>query len=101
MESKKNLPEIVPVKDDDEALFLAALNTKAELKRTQLALARSEKRREEEKREARREINGMTAFVGVFACLLTVVACLLAAPWWTAVAPMVLLLAVMRKAGWL
>lgn len=47
-----------------------------------------------------RKLGGLTAFVGVGAALCVAGACWLAAPWWTAVAPLVLMMAVMRKAGW-
>ena len=54
---------------------------------------------EQEREKRKKEISGLTAFVGVGAALCVAGACWLAAPWWTAVAPMVLLVAVMRKAG--
>ena len=56
---------------------------------------------EREKEKRKKEISGLTAFVGVGAALCAAGACWLAAPWWTAVAPLVLMVAVMRKAGWL
>ena len=56
---------------------------------------------EQERAKRKKEISGLTAFVGVGAALCVAGACWLAAPWWTAVAPLVLMVAVMRKAGWL
>lgn len=56
---------------------------------------------EREKEKRKKEISGLTAFVGVGAALCVASACWLAAPWWTAVAPLVLMVAVMRKAGWI
>ena len=55
---------------------------------------------EQERAKRKKEISGMTAFVGVGAALCVAGACWLAAPWWTAVAPLVLMVSVMRKAGW-
>ena len=56
---------------------------------------------EQEREKRKKEISGLTAFVGVGAALCVAGACWLAAPWWTAVAPLVLMVAVMRKAGWM
>lgn len=56
---------------------------------------------EREKAKRKKEISGLTAFVGVGAALCVAGACWLAAPWWTAVAPIVLMMSVMRKAGWI
>ena len=56
---------------------------------------------EQEREKRKKEIGGLTAFVGVGAALCVAGACWLAAPWWTAVAPLVLMVAVMRKAGWM
>lgn len=104
--SEKNLPAVVQA-DTEEALFLATLNARAEANRRgaelaqmQRALVHSEMTHREEKRAAQREMKGLTAFVGVFACLLTLGACLLAAPWWTAIAPLALMLALLLWAGW-
>ena len=105
--SKKNLPAVVQT-EENEALFLAALNARAEanrrgaeLARVQRALVHSEMTRAKEKRAARREMDGLVGFVSVFACLLAASVCWLAAPWWTAIAPLVLMMSVMRKAGWM
>ena len=56
---------------------------------------------EQEREKRKKEISGLTAFAGVGAALCVAGACWLAAPWWTAVAPLVLMVAVMRKAGWI
>ena len=56
---------------------------------------------EQEREKRKKEISGLTAFVGVGAALCVAGACWLAAPWWTAVAPLALMVAVMRKAGWM
>ena len=56
---------------------------------------------EKEREKRKKEIGGLTAFVGVGAALCVAGACWLAAPWWTAVAPLVLMVSVMRKAGWM
>ena len=62
--SKKNLPAVVQA--DNEELFLAALNARAEanrrgaeLARMQRALVHSEMLRAEEKRAAQREMDGL------------------------------------------
>ena len=106
MNKKRNLPAVVQT-EENEALFLAALNARAEahrrgaeLAQMQRALVHSEMTRAEEKRAARREMDGLVGFVSVFACLLAASVCWIAAPWWTAVAPLAGMLAVMRKAGW-
>lgn len=102
--SKKNLPAVISA-EENEALFLAALNAKAEANRTvaelQRALVRSELLRSEEKRAARREMDGMVGFVSVIALLVIAAVCILAAPIWTACLPLAGMLAVMRKVGWL
>lgn len=48
----------------------------------------------------RKEMRGMAAFVSVGACAVAMTVCMIAAPWWTAVAPMLLSLGVIRRAGW-
>lgn len=104
--SKKNLPAVVQA--DNEELFLAALNAKAEahrrgaeLAQMQRALAQSEMTRAEEKRAAQREMDGLVGFVSVIALLVIAAVCVLAAPIWTACLPLAGMLAVMRKVGWL
>lgn len=103
--SKKNFP--ARREADNEALFLAALNARAEANRrdaelaqVQRALVHSEKTRAEEQRAARREIDGMAAFMSVIALLVVTGVCVLAAPIWTVCLPIAGMAAVMRKAGW-
>ena len=104
--SKKNLPAVMQA--DNEELFLAALNAKAEANRRgaelaqmQRALVHSEMRRAEEKRAAQREMDGLVGFVSVIALLIVTAVCVLAAPIWTAALPLAMMVAVMRKSGWL
>ena len=104
--SKKNLPAVVQA--DNEELFLAALNARAEanrrgaeLARMQRALVHSEIARVKEKRAAREEMDGMVGFVSVIALLVIAAVCVLAAPIWTACLPLAGMLAVMRRVGWL
>ena len=106
MSKNKNLPAVVQA--DNEELFLAALNARAEanrrcaeLVRMQRALAQSEMTRAKEKRAAREEMDGMVGFVSVIALLIVTGVCVLAAPIWTAFLPLAAMLAVMRKAGWM
>ncbi len=103
--SKKNLPAVVQT--DNEELFLAALNARAEANRRgaefarmQRALVHSEMRRAEEKRAAQDEMDGLVGFVSVIALLVIAAVCVLAAPIWTACLPLAGMLAVMRKVGW-
>lgn len=105
MNKKRNLPAVVQA--DNEELFLAALNARseanrrgAELAQTQLALVHSEMLRAEEKRTARREMDGLVGFVSVISLFVIAAVCILAAPIWTACLPLAGMLAVMRKAGW-
>lgn len=105
MSKNKNLPAVVQA--DNEELFLAALNARAEANRRgaelaqmQRALVHSEMRRAEEKRAAQREMDGLVGFVGVIALLIVTAVCVLAAPIWTACLPLTGMLAVMRKVGW-
>lgn len=105
--SKKNLPAVVQT-EENEALFLAALNAKAEANRTvaelarmQRALVHSEMLRAEEKRAAREEMDGLVGFVSVGVLLVVAAVCALAAPIWTAAMPLALMVAAMRKAGWI
>ena len=104
--SKKKLPAVVQA-EDNEALFLAALNARAEANRkgeelaqTQRALVHSEMTRAKEKRAARREMDGLVGFVSVIALLIVTGVCILAAPVWTACLPLAGMLAFMRKVGW-
>ena len=107
MSKKKNLPAVVQT-EENETLFFAVLNSRAEanrrgaeLARMQRALAHSEMRRAEEKRAAQDEMDGLVGFVSVIALLVIAAVCVLAAPIWTACLPMAGMLAVMRKVGWL
>ena len=105
--SKKKLPAVVQA-EDNEALFLAALNARAEANRrgAELAQARLEVRQSEitrakEKRAAQDEMDGLVGFVSVIALLIVTGVCVLAAPIWTACLPLAGMLAVMRRVGWL
>lgn len=107
MSKKKNLPAVVQT-EENEALFFAALNARAEanrrgaeLARMQRALVHSEMTRAKEKRAAQREIDGLVSFVSVISLLVIAAVCILAAPIWTACLPLAGMLAVMRKVGWL
>lgn len=107
MSKNKNLPAVVQT-EENEVLFLAALNARAEanrrgaeLVRMQRALVHSEMRRAEEKRAAREEKDGLVGFVSVGVLLVVAAVCALAAPVWTAALPLALMVAVMRKAEWL
>lgn len=107
MSKNKNLPAVISA-EENEALFLAALNAKAEANRTvaelarmQRALVHSEMTRAKEKRAAQDEMDGLVGFVSVIALLIVTVVCVLAAPIWTACLPLAGMLAVMRKVGWL
>ena len=104
--SKKNLPAVVQA--DNEELFLAALNARAEANRRgaelaqmQRALAQSEMTRAKEKRAAQREMDGLVGFVSVGVLLVVAAVCALAAPVWTVALPLALMVAVMRRVGWL
>ena len=106
MSKNKNIPVVISA-DEYEALFLAALNARAEANRRgaelaqmQRALVHSEMRRAEEKRAAQDEMDGLVGFVSVIALLIVTAVCVLAAPIWTACLPLAGMLAVMRKAGW-
>lgn len=105
--SKKNLPAVVQT-EENEALFLAALNAKAEANRRgaelaqmKRALVHSEMTRSNEKRAAQEEMDGLVGFVSVIALLVIAAVCVLAAPIWTACLPLAGMLAVMRRVGWL
>lgn len=107
MSKKKNLPAVVQT-EENEALFLAALNARAEANRrgAELAQARLEVRQSEitrakEKRAAQDEMDGLVGFVSVIALLIVTGVCVLAAPIWTACLPLAGMLAVMRRVGWL
>lgn len=57
--------------------------------------AASRKRAEKENKA-----RNAAAAAGVMAALFLAVACASVGPWWTAVSPLVLMVGVMRKAGW-
>ena len=106
MSKNKNLPAVVQT--DNEELFLAALNARAEANRRgaelaqmKRALVHSEMTRAKEKRAAQDEMDGLVGFVSVIAMLIVTAVCILAAPIWTACLPLALMVAVMRKSGWL
>lgn len=107
MSKKKNLPAVVQT-EENETLFFAALNARAEANRRgaelaqmQRALVHSEMTRAKEKRAAQDEMDGLVGFVSVIALLVIAAVCVLAAPIWTACLPLAGMLAVMRKVGWL
>lgn len=66
--------------------------------------ARNQNRRKSEEARAGRkkkaQARNAAAAAGVMAALLLAVACAAVGPWWTAVSPIVLMVGVMRKAGW-
>ena len=106
MSKNKNMPAVISA-EENEALFLAALNARseanrrgAELAQARLALEQSEMTRAKEKRAAREEMDGLVGFVSVISLLIVTAVCVLAAPIWTACLPLAGMLAVMRKAGW-
>ncbi len=106
MKKQKMLP--VRAAEMNEDLFLAMLSAKSEartvqqrLMAAQTKLHLSEAARKEAQRAAQQEKDGMVAFFGVMAGLVVSGVCILAAPVWTAVLPIVGTLAMMRKAGWL
>ena len=107
MSKYKNLPAVVQT-EENEALFLAALNARAEANRRgaelaqmKRALVHSEMTRANEKRAAQEEMDGLVGFVSVIALLIVTAVCILAAPIWTVCLPLAGMLAVMRKVGWL
>ena len=58
--------------------------------------AASRKRAEKENKA-----RNAAAAAGVMAALFLAVACASVGPWWTAVSPLVLMVGIMRKAGWM
>ena len=105
--SKKNLPAVVQT-EENETLFFAVLNARAEANRrgaelaqTQRALVHSEMTRAKEKRAAQDEKDELVGFVSVIALLIVTGVCVLAAPIWTVCLPLAGMLAVMRKVGWM
>lgn len=107
MSKNKNPPAVVQA-EDNEALFLAALNARAEANRrgaelaqARLELMQSEITRAKEKRAAQDEMDGLVGFVSVIALLVIAAVCVFAAPIWAVCLPLAGMLAVMRKVGWL
>ncbi len=104
---KQKMP---PVKaaEMNEDLFLEMISAKsdARVNARRLAAANAkikllEAARAEEQLAMQREKDGMVAFFGVAAGLIVTGVCVLAAPVWTAVLPIIGTLAIMRKAGWI
>lgn len=90
-----------------ECMELAALNSKIEQRRMQERMERAEAmairaeaKRKAEKARHEKEMNGLLYGLTAFSCLVATVSCIFTAPWWTAVAPMVLAVFTLRKAGW-
>lgn len=90
-----------------ECMELAALNERTEKRRMQERIARAEEmailaeeRRKSEKARHEEEMKIIIYGVSAFSCLVTAVACIFTAPWWTAVAPVVFGTFILRKAGW-
>lgn len=72
-----------------------------ELELTQEKLRCSEKMRIEEKRAAQKEKDGIMGFVGVVALLVVFAMCMLSKEMWTAIFPVLGLVAIMKKVGWI
>lgn len=90
-----------------ECMELAALNARTERRRMQECMERAEKmaiaaerRRRAEKARHDEEMKVIIYGVSAFSCLVSAVACIFTAPWWTAVAPIVFGAFILRKAGW-
>ncbi len=100
----KNLPA---TQQQIEALELELLNAKAanrlmetELKqaKARAAMAEDRRRRERERHDEERKmfVGGMSALC----CIGAAITCIVAAPWWTAIAPLVFACYFMGKVGW-
>ena len=94
--------------DDVEAAELLQISLKSERNRLRRRAEIAERMVSEAKQDAERqrkahekEINDIVAFFGTFAGLAIMASCILAAPWWTAIAPAIGTAMIMRKAGWL
>lgn len=90
-----------------EMMELAELNARTEfrlmesrLRQAEARAAYHEKRRRAERRRHNAEIRMLVNGLSVLGCLATAVTCIVAAPWWTAVAPVVFAGCILRKAGW-
>ena len=80
------------------------LTTAASVEDVERITARNQTRRKYEEARAGRkkkaQARNAAAAAGVMASLLLAVACASVGPWWTAVSPLVLMVGVMRKVGW-
>lgn len=90
-----------------ECMELAELNARIEKRKMQERMERleavameSERRRREEAARHDEEVKTIVYGVSAFSCLFTAVACFFTAPWWTAVAPIIFGIFILRKAGW-
>lgn len=90
-----------------ESLELEALNARIQWRNMEERCRQAEqeaaderKKRREERAAHIAEMRMVTSGAAVMACLVSAVACVIAAPWWTAIAPLALAWAVLRKAGW-
>ena len=106
MKKQKMLPERAADLNDELFWQMLSARSGARENARRLAIAEaklqlSEAYRREERRAARKELDGMVAFVGVVSCMVVSAVCILAAPIWTAVLPTVGMMAVMRRVGWI
>ena len=99
-----NLPA---TKHQIECMELAAINARTErrrmqerMERAEAAAIKAEQRRKAEKARHEEEMKIIVYGLSALGCLITAVTCFIAAPWWTAVAPMVFGTFILRKAGW-
>ena len=92
---------------DIEAAELAELERKTELRKmeqrvrnAELRAEFAEKRSREERERMKKEQEMLLGGISIFALMLTAITCIIAAPWWTAVAPLLLIVYVFLKMGW-
>lgn len=90
-----------------ECMELAALNARTErrimmerLEQAEAVAAAAEQKRLVEREKHRKEMNGLTHGLAAFACVAVAIGSFATAPWWTAVAPAIFAVAILRKAGW-
>lgn len=90
-----------------ECMELAAINARTERRRIQERMERAEaaalmaeQQRKAEKARHEEEMKVIIYGVSAFSCLVSAIACIFTAPWWTAVAPIVFGAFILRKAGW-
>jgi len=76
------------------------LQAKAERAWIRRKLEEERKKRHEEKERYKKDLDMILCGASVLGCLFVAITCAIAAPWWTAVSPLVLAWAVLRKAGW-